>query len=96
MCLPSGEPSTRLEVQPYAHLPAKVERGEVGVRLVQGALQSTFDCPYHRLDSSLAANTKLVRQEEVTSVGVPNNGLRRQPVDHFPYCDRAEASIRFA
>jgi hypothetical protein len=39
---------------------AKVERGEVGVRSVQAALQSTFDCPYHWLDPSLTADTKLV------------------------------------
>jgi hypothetical protein len=54
----------------------------VGVRSVQGALHRTFDSPYHRLDPAFAADTKLVRQEEVTSVGVLDNGLCRQPADY--------------
>jgi hypothetical protein len=60
---------------------AKVERGEVGVSSVQGALQSTFDSPYHRLDPSLAPDTKLVRQQKVTSVGVSD-----WPPILFPFC----------
>jgi hypothetical protein len=49
-----------------------------------------------RSTASLAADTKLVWQQEVTSVGVPNNGLRREPVNHVSNSDRAEATVRLA
>ena len=68
----------------------------MSVWLVQGALQSTFDCPYQWLDPSLAADTKLVWQQEVTSVGVSDNGLGCQPVDHVSNGNGTETPIRLA
>jgi hypothetical protein len=68
----------------------------VGVWPVKRAIQSTFDCPYHQLDPTLAADTKLVWQQEVAPVGVPDDGLGSEPVDHVPDGNGAEATICLA
>jgi hypothetical protein len=68
----------------------------VGVRSVQGSLESTFDGPYHRFHPSFTTNTKLVWQQEVTSVGVPDDGLGSEPVDHVSNGNGAEATIWLA
>jgi hypothetical protein len=63
---------------------------------LQCTVESTVHCPYHGLNPTLAADTKLVRQQEVTSVGVPDDGLGRQPVDHVPHRKGTETTIQLA
>ncbi|GFZ44393.1 hypothetical protein JCM24511_02115 [Saitozyma sp. JCM 24511] len=64
---------------------AKVER--------QGTVQSTVDWPYHRLNPTPALDTKLVWQQEIKSIGAPNDRLGHQPVDHVPHGNGAEAPV---